>query len=292
MVYFSASFPYGLFPLKYVAYPEGFNPMPLKFDLDDYYFLLQAFDCLGRHLYREDWTGMEAFASPSDDPDILKNQHKELDDQLDTIGLEKTALFQKGGRLEAGAEKEQIDQRLFELQGQEQELLNRKSALPSDRETLIADYEQYQRGQRMRETLYAGFADKKIKALFGLDQIIDWKLWRDYENFETSVSLSLATAPPEYSTRGDAPVFVSKTSFDLWLTTLQPLVESEPEVLTSKEQAIPLMAKLAETRAKIKKEDCWQAMNAEIPDLTRNMFNGIWKDHAPAHWKKQGRLKN
>lgn len=266
--------------------------MPLKFDLDDYYFLLQAFDRLGRHLYRDDWTGMEAFSSPSDDPDILKNQHEDLDDQLDTIGLEKTALFQKGGRLEAGPEKEQINQRLFELQRQEQELLNRKSALPSDRETLIADYEQYQRGQQARETLYAGFADKKIKALFGLDQFIEWKLWRSYESFEASVSLSLATAPPQYSTRGDAPVFVSKTSFDQWLITLQPFVESVPEILTTREQAIRLMVKLAETHDRIKKEDCRRAMNAEIPDLTQNMFNEVWKDHAPVHWKKPGRPGN
>ncbi|MCC3306606.1 hypothetical protein [Sneathiella sp. HT1-7] len=292
MVYFSASFPYGLFPLNYVVYPEGFNPMPLKFDLDNHYFLLQAFDRLGRHLYRNDWTGMEAFASPSDDPDFLKTRHSELDDQLDTIGLEKTALFQKGGRLERGPEKQQIDQRLFELQKQEQELFNRKSALPSYRETLIADYEQYQRGQQTREILFSGFADKKIKALFGLDQIIDWKLWRGYESFETSVSLSLATAPPEYSTRGDAPVFVSKTSFEQWLITLQPLVESEPEILTIKEQAIRLITKLTETHKRIKKDDCWQAMNTEIPDLTRNMFDDVWKDHAPSHWKKQGRPGN
>ncbi|WP_373085290.1 hypothetical protein [Sneathiella sp.] len=150
--------------------------MPLKFDLDSHYFLLQAFDRLGRHLYRNDWTGMEAFAAPSDDPAILKTRHKELNDQLDTIGLEKAGLLLKGGRLEKGPEKEKINLRLFELQKQEQELLNRKSALPSYRETLIADYEQYQRGQQTREILFRGFADKKIEALFGLDQIIDWKL--------------------------------------------------------------------------------------------------------------------
>ncbi|MZR30237.1 hypothetical protein [Sneathiella litorea] len=266
--------------------------MPLKFDLDNYYFLLQAFDRLGRHLYRSDWTGMEAFASPSDDPVILKNQLKELDDQLDTIELEKMALFQKGGRLEMGQEKEQIDQRLFELQKQEQELLNQKCALPSYRETLIADYDQYQRGRQAREILFLGFANKKVKALFGLDQIIDWKLWRDYESFEVSVTLSLATAPPEYSTRGDAPVFVSKDSFEQWLTTLQPLVESEPEILTKKEQTIRHMAKLAEIHERMKKEDCWQAMNTEIHNLTRNMFNGVWKDHAPIQWKKPGRRTN
>ena len=271
---------------------KGFNPMPLKFDLDDYYFLLQAFDRLGRHLYRNDWTGMEAFASPSDDPAILKAAHKDLDDRLDAIGLELTGLRQRGDRLETGAEKEQIDQRLFELQKQEQELFNRRSALPSYRETLIADYDQYQRGQKVRKILFRGFADKKIKALFGLDQIIEWKLWRGYESFEVSVSLSLATAPPEYSTRGDAPVFVSKTSFDRWLISLQPLVESEPKTLTAKEQAIRLMTTLAETHKRIKKEDCWQIMKAEVADLTQNMFNGVWKDYAPAHWKKQGRLKS
>jgi hypothetical protein len=266
--------------------------MPLKFDLNNYYLLLQAYDRLGRHLYRNEWTGREAFSSPSDDPDILKAKHKELDDQLDAIGLEKTGLFQRGGRLETGLEKEQIDQRLFKLQKDEQTLLNRKSALPSYQETMVADYDHYLRGQRVREILFAGFADKKIKAQFGLSLIIDWKIWRDFESFEISIPLSLAAAPPEYSSHGKAAVLVTKEPFIQWLKTLQPLVESEAETLSVKEQAIRFMVKLGETHPLIKKDDCWKTVKTQVPDITRNMFNDVWKDHAPTHWKKQGRRRN
>lgn len=266
--------------------------MSLKFDLDKYHLLLQAFDRLGRHLYRNEWTGMEAFAAPSDDPDTLKEKHKELDDQLDAIGLEMAGHRQRGGRLESGPEKEKIDQRLFKLQRQEQVLLNRKSALPSYRETMVANYDQYQRGQRVREILFAGFADKRIKAQFGLNLIIDWKIWRDFESFEVSIPLSLAAAPPEYSSHGRAAVFVSKGTFEQWLITLQPLVEGEPETLTKKDHAIRLMATLVETHRLMKKEDCWKEMEAKIPDITRNMFNDVWKIHAADHWKKQGRRTN
>jgi len=263
--------------------------MSLKFDLDQYYFLLQAFDQLGRHLYRAEWTGREAFAAPAEDPEILASKYRELQDKLDQIDVDLLSLRQKGGRLESGSEKEQIDQQLFSLQKEEQELLNKRSALPHYRDTMVTDYDQYQRGQKVREILFAGFADQHISAMFGIEQIIDWKIWRGFDEFEISIPLSRVMAPPQYSSLSEAVVFVSKPSFDQWHLKLQPLVETEPKVLSTKEKAIRLIALLAEQNSDMKKDECLQAMKAELPDLTQNAFNGIWRDHAPAHWKKPGR---
>ncbi len=49
------------------------------FPFDQYYFLLHAYDVLGRHLYGPDWTGQELKETPLDAPEIVEQMRAPLE---------------------------------------------------------------------------------------------------------------------------------------------------------------------------------------------------------------------
>jgi len=241
--------------------------MTRQFELENYYSLLQAFDQLGKHLYSDVWSGLEAFSKPVASPVGLAGRRAELDDQIEELEVQLISLRKKFQRLMPGPERQQADQQIGNLHEEKTALELKKGKLPDYRDSHVVEFETYARREKSEALLLDGLIRGEVEALYGTQFIIDWKEWCQETGFTCFLPLSIMTVPPKISSLRRAPVFVSKDPFNKWWNALSPIVEKT--VLLSLEQQAEIALKGLVAAGKMKhKQACFELVKETVPELS------------------------
>ena len=163
--------------------------------LDQYHFLLQAYDRLGRHLYGAEWTGQEILQPRLDPPEDVQVQREPLERQIGEVNAREDKIraiisVTTDETLIAALEHEKGDQ--FSKRAQLQKDLRQ---LPKPDENYRRCYDAYARAEKAKAILFDALTSEAIKAQASLGMLIDWPGWGRMRGFRYDLDLSLVILP-------------------------------------------------------------------------------------------------
>jgi hypothetical protein len=137
------------------------------FPFDRYYFLLHAYDVLGRHLYGTDWTGQELMAARLDAPEVIEQKRAPFESRIAAVNARDDEIRAAVGREtkeELVAALRQESEALFVERVQLQRTLYR---LPTPNDDYRRSYVAYERAEKTKAVLTEALESEAIRAQAG-----------------------------------------------------------------------------------------------------------------------------
>ncbi|MBB3065350.1 hypothetical protein [Limibacillus halophilus] len=265
--------------------------MGRQLDLAQNYLLLEAFDLLGRHLYGDDWTGLEAWARPQRSTREIRQEREALLAEIEKSTIALDALTRRYNAVLDHDEQRALDAEITATRQALNETRNRLRDLPSLTGSHIRDSAAYER-RAVAEGLIKGALDKgELTAIYGPNQPFAWQDWKNQPWFRLDIALSLATVSPELSNLRRAPVFLPRATFQTWLDGIEPKTLERLEEMTP-EMRCRAYLKEEVSKGKTKSRDDYQEEALSlIEGLSIRLFRQLWTEIVPDSWKQGGRRK-
>jgi hypothetical protein len=255
--------------------------------LDHYYFLLHAFDRLGRHLYGEEWTGDEFRAQHVMTRAELEREHERLGNELREVEGELRAVTGMIGR-SAGATVTALKAEETQLTDRCERLRQRYWMTPKPDGSDDVRFRDHERCRRTRETLFDALEAGSLQAEFIGGPIVDWVGWCRQPGFRVCLEFSFVILPRTAATRRGS-VVLRRVAFEEWSKSVLPASRVRLEGLAPFERCRLRIQELGRTISKPRKKVLRDQLKREIPELLDAEFNRAWELYAPAAWKSKGR---
>lgn len=260
--------------------------------LESDYFLLHAFDRLGRHLFDHDWTGREFRAREVPSPDDVAAQQADLELQLAALN---TAIEDADQAIARSVDAEEI----LKLKEKKEALITERAGLrtpfyqfPSAAKSLRLDWECFQRRTQTENSLFSALKAERLKAETTDGMIIDWPAWERERGFRCYLDLSMVRVPPTRSSVRRYSVLLRREPFEDWLKTILPIAPSALADIDPKDRCRVWLIEIATPQAQpIPKPMALEQAQALFPGLAKRAFDRVWASTVPAHWQKPGRRK-
>lgn len=262
--------------------------MSRQFNMQRLYILLEAFDRLGAHIYGDQWTGMEPWATSPDAALALRQEKLQAIAEVDAVEAEIEKAQRAFKRAIDNDERTQASAALHKLGEQQQRVLEKRDSIPDISDTFIRDQAAFERRREAEATLRDGLKQGRIRLQFGPNTVFDWRDWCEAPRSRLYIALSMATVAERLSSLRRAPVFIDRTEFDAWLREIVPLNPDAPQPTPKELCAAFLRAEIRKPKNG-KKSDYWDEARKQIPGLSRNAFDQVWAEIVPASWQKAGR---
>lgn len=255
------------------------------------YFLLEAYDLLGRHLYDREWIGNEIYKTPLPDPEEVKAQRNEMQRKIDDLKKEADLLEAKKKRMLPDEEMAEVVKKLRSLYGQRGKISQELSSNTYDPdERYQADYDAYQRRQVTINTLTDALKNRKVSAQADDQMIIPWHDWDDEDGFKCYWDQSLGIFPKHRMGKRRAAIFIKIDEFDEWCKTIPPISIEEGNPLHAELKAEGILREWCKSPKTKTKEGYKKELMRLAPGLSRNGFLRIWAKTVPRSWSKTGPL--
>jgi hypothetical protein len=261
--------------------------------LEEYYFLLHAFDRLGRHLF-EEWSGDELAQRPTCPLRFIAATRDPLDKHIADIHARWDELDGENRRILDGDKIEKNSVAMAALLEERNALQQRLLSFPQVNDDYRRDRGAFER-QRIAKTLLLGALQSGvIRAQFGTGLIIDWATWEHYPGFRCSLELSLVMAPRVLSQQRRGTALIRRVEFDAWLSKTFPKTEpvAPEESLTPVDRCEGWLLKLtrdSDGKRPGTRDAILARAREAISGLTERQFLVAWSRVAPEDWKKSGR---
>jgi hypothetical protein len=259
---------------------------------EDYYFLLHAFDRIGRRLYPE-WTGDEFDQRSIPSPEVIASEREPLEKRLPEIGAELDAV---AAEIRGSLKESEI----AEYKGREAQLFEERNSILDrlrhtwrlDDESYRREFAAYERQLKTKEVLFAALEARQIQVQLGRSLIVDWPAWRIEPGFRCNLALSLVRVPRFRSSMRRSTALIRRDEFDKWLNETVPENRPGPEETDPATRCeVWLLDLIRESKGKQpdNRRRIYEAAHRAIPKLTERQFLRAWARVAPPEWKKGGR---
>lgn len=258
--------------------------------IESYYFLLHAFDVLGRRLFGEEWTRQEYRQAPLPSPEEVTAERAPLEQRIAELDARQEEIEQDIGRsLSAG----QLDS----LKGDKAALITERTACRERLSHLYRiddryrhEYETFTRRRETEKRLFGALASGQLAASYGGLCNLDWEGWSRERGFKVYLETSLVVAPRLRGGARRASVLIPRDAFDEWLKTVLPITAGAIATLSPEEQCRAWLTSLAASgqKPKAKTALCEEALK-RFPGLGPRGFRRVWDLHVPASWRRKGR---
>jgi ribosomal protein S24E len=211
------------------------------FPFDQYYFLLHAYDVLGRHLYGTDWTGQELMEARLDAPEVVEQQRAPFERRIAEVNArhdEIRAAIRREIKEELVTALRQESEALFVERAQLQGGLHR---LPIPNEDYRRSHVAHRRAEKTQAFLIEALESDAIRAQAGMGIMIHWSAWSKTPGFRCYLPLSLVVMPRSVSGLRRATVLIRRQEFDTWLQCV-PTVGAEPLGAAGPRSSMPSLA--------------------------------------------------
>lgn len=261
-------------------------------DYEHYYFLMHAFDRLGRRMFPDDWTGNEIHTSNLRSPD-------EIEKELEPYVKESKALEARFNELNGIIDKTFKDDLIKECEIEKVEIGIRRAELSSKfwdigkpDDSYRKTYAAIPRKETVLNELLSALRTRKIQATMNGGVVIQFDYLENMPGFKLDVEHSLARMPKtEYGGRGNhASVLLIRNRFDEWLDVHHP-PKAPPGTREEKIQLCKRWLreqKLLDNRLRKKPFIELAKINFRISEYAAEQ---IWAELA-GDWKNPGRPKN
>ena len=259
---------------------------------DHYYFLLDAYDRLGQHLFGSQWTGQEINEHPIRSPKEIEAERAPLEAKITEIAGE--IKRHDAAKMKLLKEKDLADNQrtlddLFEQRGTLQANL---WEIGEPTSSYRLGYAAYERRKVTEERILLALQSGEITGAFCGSTNVPNDLWKGTRGFKYYLELSIAAVPRNVSSKRHHAVLISKKEFDRWLGDVIPEVIDEkappsPALLCRK-----LLREQVKKGPKLKTKAAYreEAMT-RIVGLSRRQFDIEWSREVSESWKKSGRPK-
>lgn len=253
------------------------------------YLLSEAFELVGRHLFGDEWTGNELDAQPGPSPDDLRAEYESGGRSRDEVDAEIEKLRNHmREKLLSEAETRQLQAQIEALQARRQAITDRLISPIAQDDPRVWLYENYQRRRTAEETLIGAIKEGKFP-VWGGQLGMEPRLWSE-RHFRYSIELSIVRLPQTFSSKRHQSTRIPEAQFDSWLVTLKPLTPSAEKQLSNEDQCRMLFERwIAGGDQKKSKKEYFLEAKEEVPDLSWRAFDSLWRQRAPAEWRKFGR---
>jgi len=259
---------------------------------DSHYYLLQAFNHLGRHLFGDEWTGQEFQAPPATDPREITTKIEPLAPRQAELEQEMKTLTEAKGRTTDADEIARLNSELARLTDERNAVANLGYKLEQDLRSAQGDWPPFDRHTRTLETLLSAFRSKLIRADTPNGVGIEWADWEQAGGFVCYLALSLVCAPRLRSSVRRFSVIVRKDGFAEWIKSVTPINEKAlAETPPEQRCRAWLPGFMAAQTFPVPKPDVRAEAQKRFPGLSKRAFDRVWSDTAPEHRRRGGRPK-
>ena len=256
--------------------------------------LSDAVERIGRRLYAHTWTGDEHFQQKVKSPEELANIRAPLEKKLNEASTELSEIDRAIHRTIDNREIEELKKQRLHTQSDWNNLnLQLNHELPAQNDYTRTVYESYDRYRKAESTLLDAVRQRQIMVHDGHGHELSPSVWT-HPKFRYCIELSIVVNSKMSGEPRRQAARIDRDPFEKWLATVKPLVESlrplsvEERLDDFLKQEV-LAAKIAPKKTKPK---YCAAAKAEIPDVTKRMFDRIWSEVVPSTWRHGGRPKS
>lgn len=271
----------------------------LQFLRENYITLNEGFDRVGRTMFPEEWTGLEALAWPEAEPQNFWDEKQKLQDKFDFHSQRARDL-----RLTSSSEmgKSEYAEHRDHLEVVETERRDAREKLDQFGQVFdyhIANATLFDRRKKVENRLCNLIRKKELDVRMNHGFGVQMEQFFQSDNFHISFAYSYIITPERYGPRRRVPAYFYKPDFERWIL---PLEEKLQQYDTS-----PLEEKLLvwfrsfrelclEKSKRPKKEDaltkCELHFGREnLPPNFEKKFFAAWTLLAPDLWQKGGKPK-
>lgn len=260
-----------------------------------FFFLEEAFELLGKHLYSSEWTGRELTAWPVDDPDVIERKRTKLDKRIEDLRAEIAATEERIATTVDATRIDELRERRAAQLNEHGSLHSTLALLPVIDDTYRNRHRTHQRRLNAEAILVDALSAGDLQALAtrGLENTgIPKHFWQGEKGFKYYLELSLVVLPRQDFGKRRATVKFGRTDTHTWLKTVAPIAEGARAVRSLEEQATVWFVEYVE-RYKTKrptKANVFDEMRERFPGLSKRACERIWNQHAPEKWKRAGRM--
>jgi len=261
----------------------------LSFDLSTYYSLLDVFDRTGRLMFPKDWTGEEAWARDSENPEPIKERRKQLFAEVTALQREMAPLNDLMGMDLSASEFQETSDSLGPLNDRLKEAKAELAQLPHVSDTWVSDHAAFSRRVSIEKELAQAFISGDLKIVVGAHRVVPWKDWCQRSDFRVYYALSMVRIPRGESAQRRGPAFIIRKEFDQWSERFVAETDAPVDLTPEAKCKEWLRAEVrgATGKAKVVAEYQEEAQ-AMFQGLSERAFLRIWAETVPDNWRKPG----
>lgn len=262
----------------------------LSFDLSAYYSLLDVFDRTGRLMFPKDWTGEEAWARDSENPEPIKERRKQLFAEITALQREMAPLNDLMGMDLSASEFQETSDSLGPLNNRLREAKAELAQLPHVSDTWVSDHDVFARRVSVEKELARAFMSGDLKIVVGAHRVVPWKDWCQRSDFRVYYALSMVRIPRGESSQRRGPAFIMRIEFDQWSERFVTEPDTPGDLTPEAKCKEWLRAEVRRATGKVKIAEEYQAeAQAMFEGLSERAFKRIWAQTVPDDWRKGGR---
>lgn len=279
------------------------------FDVSEHYLLLQAFDRAGRHMFGEEWTGIEAWARHVDDPELSKSEKNTLSIEIISLKKQLGAIQPEIEFANDDAAKQNAQETYLEISQKLRVTEDHYRHFPASYDHWIADSNAYKRKTFVEQRMLSAFSKGDLTLIYRGGTQTSYEEIRLHSGFKINIALSQVRLPSRYrstlvqcdrdsTVSPDNPyreplrfaAFVKKRAFLQWRAK-QKAKTSHSDDTTLEEQAEQLLDRLIHLAGDkvVLRDPCMKEFKTLFPALGVNAFKRVWINSTSKIEKTKGR---
>ncbi|MDK9721940.1 MAG: hypothetical protein OEL53_12240 [Rhodospirillales bacterium] len=259
---------------------------------NSHYFLIEAFQLLGKRLFGPEWQEDELNAPRLEAPHIVAAQRAPLEAEIAELDNLVSGIDQSISR--------NIDMKAIEAFQEERanHFARRQEIIASLRNVYVTDlsyqsrHAAYVRRTETETRLFDALRSDNILSNILGGIVLNGSHWQNRPGYRHIIDLSLIVLPKLVYSKRRGTVLLPMAAFDAWLDTVMPIVINpasppSPDLLCA--QFLRRVFAQGEPYAYQKKQGFRAAARQAVPGLSDRAFNRAWGNTAPDSFKKGGR---
>ncbi|MBF0168090.1 MAG: hypothetical protein HQL45_10710 [Alphaproteobacteria bacterium] len=259
---------------------------------DNHYFLIEAFQLLGKRLFGPEWQGDEWKAEKLDAPDVVVAKRTPLEAELSESDRQIAQIEDAISKNVKADKIENLKQEKRGLLARQQDIHKALRNLYVPDKCYQSRYAAFVRRHETEARLSEALRTDSIPSRILGGIILNGSHWQSRAGYRHMIDLSLIVLPRLVYSKRRGTVLVPMAECGAWLETLMPIVV-DPEAPPSPEfQCVEFLRQIfakGEPYPYSTKLQYLEAATRKFPGLSKRAFDRVWGNHAPDSQKKRGR---
>jgi hypothetical protein len=258
--------------------------------LEDYYFLLHAFDRLGRRLFPQ-WRGDEIAQRCIDPPEVVAAAREPHETRIKEIYAEHDKLEAINAKITDEAKTAANKQTMKGLLEERTGLMERLLPMAQLNEAYHRERANYERRVKTEQLFFGALKSGALRAQLLAGPYVDWPAWSREHGFKCYLALSLVVVPRRQLAMRRGTALIRRTEFEAWLRSATPPHPAARAKMTAEDKFAEWLEEFIrknDGKKPMDRRSIFALARAEIEGLSGRACQRAWPRFAPPDWRKRG----